>query len=184
LVYAKPAFGGPAAVLAYPHPPRRHRQPPVAMDDRAVRFRWKDYRAADANAGAAPIRTMSLSPAEFLRRPLAARPADRLSTHPALRPAGQGPATNSSRIWPFSAELPDRYRTSIPAGSSRAEDGMDEAGNVCCASSASKSKAIQTLIPCMRAVAPLSRSHPDCEEKSDLRERPTEEQLTELHPHC
>jgi hypothetical protein len=38
------------------------------MDDRAVRFRWKDYRTADAATGAVQIKTMSLSPAEFLRR--------------------------------------------------------------------------------------------------------------------
>jgi len=48
---------------------------------------------------------------------------------------------------------------------------MDEAENVCCASSATKSEALQTLIPCMRAAAPLARSHPDCEEKRDPRDR-------------
>lgn len=36
---------------------------------------------------------------------------------------------------------------------------MDEAENFCCAPSASKSEALQTLIPCMRAAAPLVRSH-------------------------
>ena len=36
---------------------------------------------------------------------------------------------------------------------------MDEAENVCCASSASKSEALQTLIPCMRAAALLTRGH-------------------------
>jgi hypothetical protein len=40
----------------------------VSLDERAVRIRWKDYRTADPATGAAPIKTMSLSPAEFLRR--------------------------------------------------------------------------------------------------------------------
>jgi hypothetical protein len=40
----------------------------MAMDDHAIRFRWKDYRSADAKTGAVKIKTMSLSPAEFLRR--------------------------------------------------------------------------------------------------------------------
>jgi hypothetical protein len=72
VVYAKPPFGGPAAVLAYlaryTHRVAVANSRLVAMDDRAVRFRWKDYRTADAETGAAPIKTMSLSPAEFLRR--------------------------------------------------------------------------------------------------------------------
>ena len=45
----------------------------------------------------------------------------------------------------------------ILAGSSHADDGMEEAVNDCCASSASKSEALQTLIPCMRAAAPNAR---------------------------
>ena len=57
--------------------------------------------------------------------------------------------------------------TEFRLGSSRADDGMDEAENVCCAPSATNSEALQTLIPCMRAAAPLARSHPDCEEKRD-----------------
>jgi hypothetical protein len=61
---------------------------------------------------------------------------------------------------------------SILAGSSHADDGMDEAVNVCCASSASQSEAFQTLIPCMHAAAPNAREPIDCEEKRDPRERP------------
>jgi len=72
VVYAKPPFGGPAAVLAYlaryTHRVAIANSRLVAMDDRAVRFRWKDYRTADTATGAVKIKTMSLSPAEFLRR--------------------------------------------------------------------------------------------------------------------
>ena len=38
------------------------------MDDRAIRFRWKDYRTADPTSGAVKIRTMALSPDAFIRR--------------------------------------------------------------------------------------------------------------------
>ena len=72
VVYAKPPFGGPAAVLAYlaryTHRVAIANSRLVAMDERAVRFRWKDYRTADPSTGAVQIKTMSLSPAEFLRR--------------------------------------------------------------------------------------------------------------------
>jgi hypothetical protein len=72
VVYAKPPFGGLAAVLAYlaryTHRTAIANSRLVSLDDHAVRFRWKDYRTADAATGAAPIKTMSLSPAEFLRR--------------------------------------------------------------------------------------------------------------------
>jgi hypothetical protein len=61
---------------------------------------------------------------------------------------------------------------SILAGSSHADDGMDEAVNVCCASSASQSESLQTLIPYMHAAAPNAREPIDCEEKRDPRERP------------
>ncbi len=72
VVYAKPPFGGPAAVLAYlaryTHRVAIANSRLVSLDDRAVRFRWKDYRTADAATGAVQIKTMRLSPAEFLRR--------------------------------------------------------------------------------------------------------------------
>lgn len=72
VVYAKPPFGGPAAVLAYlaryTHRVAIANSRLVAMDDHAVRFRWKDYRTADPRTGAVKIRTMSLSPAEFVQR--------------------------------------------------------------------------------------------------------------------
>jgi hypothetical protein len=72
IVYAKPPFGGPAAVLAYlaryTHRVAISNSRLVSMDDHAVRFRWKDYRTADPTTGAVRIRTMALSPDEFIRR--------------------------------------------------------------------------------------------------------------------
>ncbi|MGH7732381.1 MAG: IS91 family transposase [Gemmatimonadales bacterium] len=72
VVYAKPPFGGPAAVLAYlaryTHRVAIANGRLLAMDDHAVRFRWKDYRTADPATGAVKIRTMALSPEEFIRR--------------------------------------------------------------------------------------------------------------------
>jgi hypothetical protein len=72
VVYAKPPFGGPAAVLAYlaryTHRVAISDSRLMAMDDHAIRFRWKDYRTADPATGAVKIKTMALSPAEFLRR--------------------------------------------------------------------------------------------------------------------
>jgi hypothetical protein len=72
VVYAKPPFGGPAAVLAYlaryTHRVAISSSRLVSLDDQAVRFRWKDYRRADPATGAVKMATMTLSPAEFIRR--------------------------------------------------------------------------------------------------------------------
>jgi len=72
VVYAKPPFGGPAAVLAYlaryTHRTAIANSRLVSMDEHAVRFRWKDYRSADPATGATKLKTMSLTPDEFLRR--------------------------------------------------------------------------------------------------------------------
>ena len=72
VVYAKPPFGGPAAVLAYlaryTHRVAIANSRLVSLDEHAVRFRWKDYRTADPITGAVKIRTMALSPDEFIRR--------------------------------------------------------------------------------------------------------------------
>jgi hypothetical protein len=72
VVYAKPPFGGPAAVLAYlaryTHRVAIANSRLVSLDDHAVRFRWKDYRTADPATGAVKIGTMALSPEEFIRR--------------------------------------------------------------------------------------------------------------------
>lgn len=72
VVYAKPPFGGPAAVLAYlaryTHRVAIANSRLLSLDDHAVRFRWKDYRTADPATGAVKIGTMVLSPDEFIRR--------------------------------------------------------------------------------------------------------------------
>lgn len=72
VVYAKRPFGGPAAVLAYlaryTHRTAIANSRLVSMDEHAVHFRWKDYRAADPATGAVKLKTMTLSPDEFLRR--------------------------------------------------------------------------------------------------------------------
>lgn len=68
VVYAKRPFAGPTAVLAYlsryTHRVAISNSRLVAMDDQAVRFRWKDYRAK----GRTRHKTMTLSPQEFMRR--------------------------------------------------------------------------------------------------------------------
>jgi hypothetical protein len=72
VVYAKPPFGGPAAVLAYlaryTHRVAIANSRLLSLDGHAVRFRWKDYRTADPATGAVKIATMALSPDEFIRR--------------------------------------------------------------------------------------------------------------------
>ena len=68
MVYAKPPFAGPQAVLAYlaryTHRVAISNRRLVAMDERGVTFRYKDYR----QDGAARYQTMTLAPAEFIRR--------------------------------------------------------------------------------------------------------------------
>lgn len=68
VVYAKRPFAGPAAVLAYlaryTHRVAIANSRLVALDERGVTFRWKDYRAK----GRTRHRTMSLDPDEFMRR--------------------------------------------------------------------------------------------------------------------
>jgi hypothetical protein len=72
VVYAKPPFGGPAAVLTYlaryTHRVAISSSRLVRRDDQAVHFRWKDYRRADPATGAVKMATMTLAPAEFIRR--------------------------------------------------------------------------------------------------------------------
>ena len=68
VVYAKRPFAGPEAVLAYlsryTHRVAISNSRLVALDDRGVTFRWKDYRSK----GATRYKTMSLSTEEFMRR--------------------------------------------------------------------------------------------------------------------
>ena len=68
VVYAKRPFAGPAAVLAYlaryTHRVAISNQRLLAMDERGVSFRYKDYRLK----GQARYKTMTLGPEEFMRR--------------------------------------------------------------------------------------------------------------------
>jgi len=68
VVYAKRPFAGPAAVLAYlsryTHRVAIANSRLLAMDERGVSFRWKDYRAQ----GRTRHKTMTLAATEFMRR--------------------------------------------------------------------------------------------------------------------
>ena len=89
IVYAKPPFAGPEAVLAYlsryTHRVAIANRRLISLDEGGVTFRYKDYRSE----GADRQRTMTLAADEFIRRFPAARPAQGLPPHPALRPARQ-----------------------------------------------------------------------------------------------
>ena len=67
-VYAKPPFAGPEAVLAYlaryTHRVAIANSRLIALDERGVTFRYKDYR----RNGQARYRTMTLAADEFIRR--------------------------------------------------------------------------------------------------------------------
>jgi len=68
VVYAKRPFAGPQAVLAYlsryTHRVAISNSRLLALDERGVTFRWKDYRAK----GKTRHKAMTLSPQEFMRR--------------------------------------------------------------------------------------------------------------------
>ena len=68
VVYAKRPFAGPEAVLAYlsryTHRVAIANSRLVAVDDRGVSFRWKDYR----QHGRTRYKTMTLDAGEFMRR--------------------------------------------------------------------------------------------------------------------
>jgi len=72
VVYAKRPFAGPQAVLAYlsryTHRVAISNSRLLAMDERGVTFRWKDYRAKDGTKGKTRHKAMTLSPQEFMRR--------------------------------------------------------------------------------------------------------------------
>jgi hypothetical protein len=67
-LYAKPPFSGPQAVLAYlsryTHRVAISNHRLIALDKNGVTFRYKDYRRDAADR----LRTMALSPDEFIRR--------------------------------------------------------------------------------------------------------------------
>jgi hypothetical protein len=68
VVYAKRPFAGPEAVLAYlaryTHRVAISNSRLIALDDNAVTFKWKDYRAQ----GRERYKTMTLAAPEFIRR--------------------------------------------------------------------------------------------------------------------
>lgn len=72
VVYAKRPFAGPAAVLAYlsryTHRVAISNSRLIAMDERGVTFRWKDYRVKDGAKGKTRHKTMTLGADEFMRR--------------------------------------------------------------------------------------------------------------------
>jgi Zn finger protein HypA/HybF involved in hydrogenase expression len=72
VVYAKPPTAGPEAVLAYlsryTHRVAISNSRLVALDDNAVTFKWKDYRAPDAKGGRYRQKTMTLPIHEFIHR--------------------------------------------------------------------------------------------------------------------
>jgi hypothetical protein len=69
VVYAKRPFAGPQAVLAYlsryTHRVAISNSRLIAMDERGVTFKWKDYRV---KADKARHKTMTLDAGEFMRR--------------------------------------------------------------------------------------------------------------------
>ena len=68
VVYAKPPFAGPEAVLAYlsryTHRVAISNSRLITLDDNKVTFKWKDYRAKDGDLH----KTMALPIPEFIRR--------------------------------------------------------------------------------------------------------------------
>jgi hypothetical protein len=72
VVYAKPPFGGPEAVLAYlsryTHRVAIANSRLVAVDDNGVTFKWKDYRAEKTKDGHVRQKVMTLAAHEFIRR--------------------------------------------------------------------------------------------------------------------
>ncbi len=72
VVYAKRPFAGPKAVLAYlsryTHRVAISNSRLIALDEKGVTFRWKDYRARGEVPGKAWIKPMTLAAGEFIRR--------------------------------------------------------------------------------------------------------------------
>ena len=68
MVYAKRPFAGPQAVLAYlaryTHRVAISNSRLIALDEKAVSFKWKDYRIK----GRDRMKTMTLDAGEFIRR--------------------------------------------------------------------------------------------------------------------
>jgi hypothetical protein len=72
VVYAKRPFAGPQAVLAYlsryTHRVAISNSRLLALDERGVTFKWKDYRVKADAKGQTRHKAMTLAPEEFMRR--------------------------------------------------------------------------------------------------------------------
>ena len=134
MVYAKPPFAGPEAVLAYlsryTHRVAISNSRLIRLDDHGVTFRWKDYRARDKAPGKAWIKPMTLSADEFIRRFLIHVPPDGFHRirHYGLF-ASPGRAANVLRLRDAiaaDAEAPQPLRDAGPSGGAGAAvDGVD-----------------------------------------------------------
>jgi hypothetical protein len=100
VVFAKRPFAGPQAVLAYlaryTHRVAISNSRLIALDEAGVTFNWKDYRIK----GRDRLKTMTLNAAEFIRRFLLQRAAERLSSHPPLRPVRRNGSSAQHRARP------------------------------------------------------------------------------------
>jgi hypothetical protein len=72
VVYAKRPFAGPQAVLAYlsryTHRVAISNSRLIAVDERGVTFRWKDYRVKNGSKDRTRHKALTLEPGEFMRR--------------------------------------------------------------------------------------------------------------------
>ena len=103
MVYAKPPFAGPEAVLAYlsryTHRVAISNRRLISLDEDGVTFRYKDYR----RDGAERYRTMTLDHRRVHPALPAARPAEGLSPHSALWPARERRPQGQCRPRPCAA---------------------------------------------------------------------------------
>ena len=104
VVYAKPPFAGPEAVLAYlsryTHRVAISNRRLIAFDEAGVTFRYKDYR----RDGADRQQVMTLGDRRVHPPLPAPRPAARLPPHPPLWPARQLRPQGQPRARPRTAE--------------------------------------------------------------------------------
>jgi len=125
VVYAKRPFAGPEAVLAYlsryTHRVAISNSRLIALDERGVTFRWKDYRANRRSR----YKAMTLEPGEFMRRFL-------LHVLPAgfHRIRHYGLLANCSRT--ASLALARQLLHAPPSTSEAAQDGDDAAPTFVC----------------------------------------------------
>ncbi len=121
VVYAKPPFAGPEAVLAYlsryTHRVAISNRRLLAFDETGVTFRYKDYRREAADRQ----RTMTLSPDEFIRRfllhvlPKGFHRIATTASSPALatRPTSRGPGNCSPCQRRRRSRKPRRHRIRV-----------------------------------------------------------------------